>query len=90
MSTEKFLKALTEQERTERPGTLMSVKDVRRRANMSKVEFDATAMALTVEGVITLTEHDFPTSLSREEREQLIQNSSGRRHFNGIVRRRST
>lgn len=73
----KFLAAVRMVERGETPGALLSVRKVRERADLSKEDFDAVALQLQHEGKLVLHHHDFPASLTRVERDALIQGPKG-------------
>lgn len=79
-----FITALKAETEANSPGSLLTVANVRRRANMPKFKFDAIAIALAHEGVVTLTEHDAPYFLTVEGRELLVWNPQSNRYFNGI------
>ncbi|HEY6726338.1 MAG TPA: hypothetical protein VI197_20020 [Polyangiaceae bacterium] len=66
---------------------LHSVRELRSRLTLSKREFDAIALDLAREGVVSLHHHDHASALPDNERTQLIQDDRGT-HFNGIAPRR--
>jgi hypothetical protein len=74
------LKALDEQAAMEPPGALLGVMDVRARAGLDKSAFDEAAVRLARKRVIVLHHHDFPTSLSEEERAELIHDPRAPHH----------
>jgi hypothetical protein len=53
-------------------GALISIPDARRRAGLSKAEFDAAVIALADEGKIFLHEHIHPYALPEAERTELV------------------
>ena len=68
-------------------GTLFSFPDVRPHVPLSKAAFDRAALSLATEGVLVLHHHDFPASLSPEERHQLVSDASGV-YYLGVAWRR--
>lgn len=66
---------------------LISVRDLRSKLSMEKSEFDQLALELARDGLVTLHQHDFPSSLSEHEQAALIVDSRGN-HFIGIAARR--
>jgi len=69
------------------PGALLSVREVRARAGLSKAVFDALALNFAAKNLVTLHHHDFPSSLSASERAQLIKDDKGTFYI-GIALRR--
>jgi hypothetical protein len=67
---------------------LLSVAEVRARVALEKPELDRVMLELAKEGVVTLHQHDFPSSLSDSERALLVVDSRGN-HFIGIALRRA-
>jgi hypothetical protein len=76
----KMLNALDEEAATEPPGALLGVKAVRARAGLDKRAFDEAALRLAKKRVFMLHHHDFPTSLSADERAQLIHDPHAPNH----------
>jgi hypothetical protein len=68
-------------------GTLIGVGELRRRAGLTKEEFDRAALALAKAGRVSLHEHDFPGSLTAERRDELITDGAGR-YYVGLALRR--
>jgi hypothetical protein len=68
-------------------GTLIGVGELRRRAGLTKEDFDRAALALAKAGRVSLHEHDFPGSLSSERRDELITDGAGR-YYVGLALRR--
>lgn len=62
----------------EKPGALLSVKDVRAVASLPKADFDRAALELMQSGEVSLHEHDFPASVSPVVRASMIQDERGR------------
>ncbi len=79
-----LLDALTEFSHGQPRGALLSVRDFRPRVALTKEAFDSAALELASEGRITLHYHDYPSSLSEEERDQLIVDQRGT-HYVGIA-----
>lgn len=67
---------------------LLSIAELRARAALEKSEFDRVALELAKEGIVTLHQHDFPSSLSDSERASLVVDPQGN-HFVGIALRRA-
>jgi hypothetical protein len=68
----KFNRAVRAVTAANKPGGLLSVRAVRERAQLPKAVFDAIALELQRRRELVLHHHDFPTSLSATEREELI------------------
>jgi len=58
-------------------GALVGARDLRRAAQMEKAQFDQAVLDLAREGRLSLHRHDYPTSLSPEERDNLIADGHG-------------
>jgi hypothetical protein len=58
-------------------GSLLSLRELRARVSLDKDVFDATALALSKEGVVVLHHHDYPDSLSASEKRELVQDGRG-------------
>lgn len=69
-------------------GALLSVREVRARAGLSKPVFDNLALEFARKNLVTLHHHDFPSSLSATERAQLIDDGKGTFYI-GIAPRRA-
>lgn len=82
-----FRKALGAVSAENPPGALLSVREVRARANLPKGVFDALALSFASKDLVTLHHHDFPSSLSVSERAQLIEDGKGTFYI-GIALRR--
>ncbi|MBN1610596.1 MAG: hypothetical protein JW940_28455 [Polyangiaceae bacterium] len=59
------------------PGALLSVRDLRARAGLDKMRFDAAVMALAHGGRAMVHHHDYPFSLSEAERDALVRDEHG-------------
>jgi hypothetical protein len=77
----RLLKAVDDEAATEPPGALLGVKAVRARAGLDKKAFDDAALRLAKKRVIMLHHHDFPTSLSEDERGELIHEPHAPNHI---------
>jgi len=67
---------------------MLSVRELRPRVPLSKVEFDRLALDLMREGTISLHYHDHAAALPEAERLQFVQDQRGT-YFNGIALRSS-
>ncbi len=67
-------------------GALITARVLRRAAGLKKAEFDHLAIQLARQGQIDLHEHDFPASLSTDEREELITDGQGRFYVGMAIR----
>jgi hypothetical protein len=79
-----ILKKIT---RLQPPGqgrALVSIRELRRSAGLAKSTFDKTVLALALKGKVALHHHDFPSSLSPNEREELVRDEQGT-YYVGIV-----
>lgn len=74
---DKFLAAVRAEAKGESPGALLAVRAVRERAALPKEEFDAIALKLSRDGRLVLHYHDFPSSLSKGQRDALIRDPKG-------------
>jgi hypothetical protein len=81
-----FLTALAELGGQNPRQALLSVRDLRARLGLSKDQFDALALMLMRDGVISLHQHDHPMALSERERQQLVDNARGT-YYVGIAPR---
>jgi hypothetical protein len=59
------------------PGALLSVRDLRARAGLDKMRFDAAVVALAHSGHAMVHHHDYPFSLSEAERDALVRDEHG-------------
>lgn len=70
-----------------RNGTLLPVRDVRAEfPNLTKEQFDAGILRMSREGKVSLHRHDHVSSLSPEERDQLITDGEGNYYVGMAVR----
>ncbi len=67
-------------------GTLIGVRDLRRSARMDKAVFDAAVLQLSRQGKVALHWHDFPASLTAEERDELVTDGAGN-YYIGVALR---
>lgn len=83
------LEALRELAAEKPQGSLLSVRDLRLRVALDKERFDRAALALSASRRAVLHYHDFPASLSDEEREGLVRDARGK-YYVGIALRAAT
>jgi hypothetical protein len=79
-----LLKTIT---RLQPPGqrrALVSIRELRRSVGLAKSVFDGIVLSLAIQGRVALHHHDFPSSLSPEEREELVRDEQGI-YYVGIV-----
>ena len=79
-----LLKAIT---RLQPPGqrrALVSIRELRRSVGLAKSVFDRVVLALALQGKVALHHHDFPSSLSPDERDELVRDEQGT-YYVGIV-----
>jgi hypothetical protein len=79
-----LLRAIT---RLQPPGqrrALVSIRELRRSVVLAKSVFDGIVLSLAIQGRVALHHHDFPSSLSPEEREELVRDEQGI-YYVGIV-----
>jgi len=70
-------------------GALVSARDLRRATGLTKAEFDSRALALAQRGELVLHQHDFASSLSPAERDELITDGRGA-YYVGLALRPET
>jgi hypothetical protein len=70
------------------PTGLLPVRELRARLTLDKAAFDRIALELSRDELVTLHHHDYPTSLSAAERDELIADDSGQ-FYVGIALRRA-
>lgn len=78
------LKGIT---RLQPPGqgrALVSIRELRRSMDLAKNVFDRIVLSLALQGKVALHHHDFPSSLSPVEREELVRDEQGT-YYVGIV-----
>jgi hypothetical protein len=60
-----------------KPGSLLSVRELRSRTGLKKSDFDEVATTLAKNEVVVLHHHDWPESLKSNERAELVQDIRG-------------
>jgi hypothetical protein len=85
-SREVFLEALRRFAADNPKGALLPVRELRARAGLGKQDFDAAALSLSREGVLTLHHHDHASALSDAEQNALVRDAVGR-HYIGVALR---
>jgi hypothetical protein len=83
-----FIRALRELAAENVANGLLPIRDLRARLRLDKQSFDRLSLELSRDGVVTLHHHDFPTSLSPAQREDMVEDERGT-HYVGIALRRS-
>jgi hypothetical protein len=79
-----LLRAIT---RLQPPGqrrALVSIRELRRSMGLAKSVFDRVVLSLALQGKVALHHHDFPSSLSPDERDALVRDDQGT-YYVGIV-----
>jgi hypothetical protein len=56
---------------------LVSIRELRRSVSLSKSLFDKAVLSLALQGKVALHHHDFPSSLSPDERDELVRDEQG-------------
>ncbi len=85
---DKFMNALLQLESENTKNSLLSISDLRNKLpQMTKKEFDNIALKLSKNRIIFLHYHDFPQSLSPQEREKLVVDANGI-YYVGIGRKK--
>ena len=69
-------------------GALVSVRELRRAANLDKSEFDRAVLDLARSGRLMLHRHDYPGGLTPAERDELVADGAGT-FFVGVAMRKS-
>jgi hypothetical protein len=69
-------------------GALASIRDVRRAAALPKTEFDRAVLNLARQGRIKLHFHDYPASLSPQQRDDLVRDEAGRYYVGLVIQER--
>jgi hypothetical protein len=69
-------------------GALVGTRDLRRAAGMDKTPFDRTVLELARQGKLSLHRHDYPSSLSSSERDELVADGNGS-YYVGVALRRT-
>lgn len=70
-------------------GALVGARDLRRAVKLEKSDFDRMVLALSEHGRLSLHRHDYPSSLSDQERDELVTDGSGS-FFVGIALRQNS
>ena len=65
---------------------LVSIRELRRLLTLMKNDFDRAVFSLAVKGRVALHHHDFPSSLTLDEREEMVRDDRGT-YYVGIVPR---
>ncbi|WP_437190875.1 hypothetical protein [Planctomicrobium sp. SH527] len=69
-------------------GALVGIRDLRRAAGISKPEFDSMLLELSRQGQVSLHRHDYPASLTAEERNDLVVDPHGT-YYVGVALRQN-
>lgn len=69
-------------------GALVGARDLRRAAKLEKTQFDQAVLELARVGRLSLHRHDYATSLSTEERDELVHDGTGT-YYVGMALRQS-
>jgi hypothetical protein len=69
-------------------GALVGTRDLRCAAGLDKAHFDSAVLELSRQGRVSLHRHDFPASLSPEERDELVTDGAGT-YYVGLALRQS-
>ncbi len=69
-------------------GALVGARDLRRHAGLPKAAFDEAVLQLSRQGRVSLHRHDYPASLSPEERDELVTDGLGN-YYVGVALRQS-
>lgn len=79
-----ILKGITRLQPSGQKRALVSIRELRRSVNLTKNVFDKAVLSLALQGKVSLHHHDFPSSLSPEERDELVRDEQGT-YYVGIV-----
>jgi hypothetical protein len=69
-------------------GALVGARDLRRAARLDKAHFDSAVLELSRRGRVSLHRHDYPASLTPEERDELVTDGAGT-YYVGLALRQS-
>ncbi|MDB5386811.1 MAG: uncharacterized protein JWM11_2457, partial [Planctomycetaceae bacterium] len=69
-------------------GALVGARELRRAAQIEKSRFDTAVLGLARQGKLSLHRHDYPTSLTQDERDDLVTDGAGT-YYVGLAIRRS-
>jgi len=84
-NAERFiLEAITRVQPSGQRRALVSVRELRRSVSLPKNVFDRAVLSLALQGKVALHHHDFPSSLSQDERDELVRDQEGT-YYVGIV-----
>ncbi len=83
-----LLKAMTRLQPFGQKRALVSIRELRRSVGLAKGVFDRVVLSLALQGKVALHHHDFPSSLSPEERDELVRDEQGT-YYVGIVPKES-
>ena len=89
LNSETFMRSLESLAAENPREALLPIRELRRRLNLGKAEFDAAALTLAREGKVTLHHHDYPAGMSAAELDELVKDERGT-HYVGIAIRRGT
>jgi len=83
-----LLRAITRLQPPGQKRALVSLRELRRFVGLVKSVFDRAVLSLALQGKVALHHHDFPSSLSPEERDELVRDEQGI-YYVGIVPKES-
>ena len=83
-----LLKAMTRLQPFGQRRALVSIRELRHSVGLAKGVFDRVVLSLALQGKVALHHHDFPSSLSPEERDELVRDEQGT-YYVGIVPKES-
>jgi len=83
-----LLRAITRLQPFGQRRALVSIRELRRSMGLAKSVFDRVVLSLALQGKVALHHHDFPSSLSPEERDELVRDEQGT-YYVGIVPKES-
>jgi len=83
-----LLKAMTRLQPFGQRRALVSIRELRHSVGLAKGVFDRVVLSLALQGKVALHHHDFPSSLSPEERDELVRDEQGI-YYVGIVPKES-
>jgi hypothetical protein len=72
-----ILKGITRLQPLGQSRALVSIRELRRSLGLAKGVFDKAVLSLALQGKVALHHHDFPSSLSSEERDELVRDEQG-------------
>lgn len=83
-----LLKAISRLQPFGQKRALVSIRELRRSMGLAKGVFDRVVLSLALQGKVALHHHDFPSSLSPDERDELVRDEQGT-YYVGIVPKES-